>query len=99
MEILTAPLQIGTHNMGFSAQFPAKKGPGNLTPNPTLLDLIDHYMTIRAMHTYALTRCWSLLWNVLFLSNDINAPQHQASLLNPGLRNLTRKLRPIVVAL
>ena len=33
MEILTAPLQIGTHNVGFSAQFPAKKGPGNLTPN------------------------------------------------------------------
>ena len=33
MEILTALLQIGTHNMGFSAQFPAKKGPGNLTPS------------------------------------------------------------------
>ena len=32
MEILTALLQIGTHDMGFSAQFPAKKGPGNLTP-------------------------------------------------------------------
>ena len=32
MEILTAPLQIGTDNMGFSAQFPTKKGPGNLTP-------------------------------------------------------------------
>ena len=33
VDILTGPLQIGTHNMGFSAQFPAKKGPGNLTPN------------------------------------------------------------------
>ena len=33
MKILTAPLQIGTHNRGFSAQFPTKKGPGNLTPN------------------------------------------------------------------
>ena len=32
VEILTAPLQIGTDNMGFSAQFPTKKGPGNLTP-------------------------------------------------------------------
>ena len=32
MEILTAPLQIGTHNRGVSAQFPAKEGPGNLTP-------------------------------------------------------------------
>ena len=31
-EILTAPLQIGTRNMGFSEQFPTKKGPGNLTP-------------------------------------------------------------------
>ena len=26
-------LQIGSHNMGFSAQFPAKKGPRNVTPN------------------------------------------------------------------
>ena len=33
VEILTVLLQIGTHDMGFSAQFPAKKGPGNLTPN------------------------------------------------------------------
>ena len=33
MEILTAPLHIGTHNMGFSSQFPAEKEPGNLTPN------------------------------------------------------------------
>ena len=33
VEILTVLLQIGTHNMGFSAQFPAKKGPGYLTPN------------------------------------------------------------------
>ena len=33
VEILTAPLQIGTDNTGFSAQFPTKKGPGNLTPN------------------------------------------------------------------
>ena len=32
MEILTAPLQIGTDDMGFSAHFPTKKGPGNLTP-------------------------------------------------------------------
>ena len=32
MEILTAPLQTGTDNVGFLAQFPAKKGPGNLTP-------------------------------------------------------------------
>ena len=29
-EILTAPIQIGTHNLGFSVQFPAKKR--NLTP-------------------------------------------------------------------
>ena len=36
MEILTDPPQIGTHNMGFSAQFPAKKGPGNLTPNKSI---------------------------------------------------------------
>ena len=36
MEILTAPLQIGTDNMGFSAQFPTKKGPGNLTPNVSI---------------------------------------------------------------
>ena len=28
VQILTAPLQIGTRNMGFSAQFPAKKGQG-----------------------------------------------------------------------
>ena len=28
MEILTAPLQIGPHNVGFSAQFPAKKRAG-----------------------------------------------------------------------
>ena len=29
MEILTAPLEIGTENLGFSAQFLTKKGPGN----------------------------------------------------------------------
>ena len=34
----TAPLQIGTHNMGFSAQLPAEEGPGNLTPNPLLTE-------------------------------------------------------------
>ena len=28
-----SPFQIGAHKMDFSAQFPAKKGPGNLTPN------------------------------------------------------------------
>ena len=33
MEILTAPLQIGTQVKVFSAQFPGTKGPGNLTPN------------------------------------------------------------------
>ena len=33
MEILTAPLQIGTPHVGFSAQFPAKNSPGNLTPD------------------------------------------------------------------
>ena len=32
VEILAAPLQIGTHKNGSSAQFPANKGPGNLTP-------------------------------------------------------------------
>ena len=37
MEILIVHLQIGTQNMGFSAQFPAKKGPGNLTPNEGVL--------------------------------------------------------------
>ena len=37
MDVLTAPLQIGTGNMGFSAQFPAKKGPENLTPKKCLL--------------------------------------------------------------
>ena len=31
METLAAPLQIGAHNVGLSAQLPAKKGPGNLT--------------------------------------------------------------------
>ena len=38
MEILTAPFQIGTHSRGFSAQFPTKKGPGNLTPNLTVFE-------------------------------------------------------------
>ena len=33
MDILTVALQIGTQYRGFSAQFPAKKGPRNLTPN------------------------------------------------------------------
>ena len=31
MKILPPPPQIGTHNMGFSAQFPAKERPGNWT--------------------------------------------------------------------
>ena len=31
MNILTAP--IGTDNVGFSARFPARTGPGNATPN------------------------------------------------------------------
>ena len=34
VEILTAPLHIGTHHVGFSAQFPARKRPRNLTPTP-----------------------------------------------------------------
>ena len=33
------PFQPCTHNMGFSARFPAKKGPGNLTPKTNAVKL------------------------------------------------------------
>ena len=45
VQILTAPLQIGTQCMGFSAQFPAKKGPENLMgsqhPSPNVKTLCN----------------------------------------------------------
>ena len=51
MEILTATLPIGTHNMGFSAQVPAKKWSENLTPKKCVFpcstadgeNLVDHW--------------------------------------------------------
>ena len=47
MEIFTAPPpEIGTHNMGFSAQFPAKEEPGNLRPN--LFVFCENFATRKA---------------------------------------------------
>ena len=88
MEILTVHLQIGTHNMGFSAQFPAKKGPGNLTPN----GMVDLGVGKSAWGRLGRSMCWKESCPSTFLREQPEAAPLSAPVL--ALR-LSTALLPI----